>query len=671
MQFYKIDVVLTNTLDEPDKSERNARANEIQSKSDLFFDRQNRSCHIAVVSITDRKQKAVLCAAVCGKPLSGEILQAFFMEAEFGDSGFEMTEISMDMYLNMLRTASQNDFVADNDDVLDKLNLSHFNSRRFHREKDFEETLIYGTKEKSQLLKAAESMLCQSSMCAEIERIYCKPKSVVHMGHPVHYLLQADSRESQGKMLNTLLTALYQNNRVQSRRYCEISFDGDSYISKSMLDALYEASSGGTIVVSFSEKGQDDSYHARAGADNISCLCAAMRKHRNRVLTVFCLPHSCEKIKNSFFEHLGNVTLVPISSETAFGQRAKSYLRTKAKEISVATDKALYRKIVNDKGYSAFDLDAIFDEWYDRKLKTTMFAQYAVLDSLTKQAAGRKPAGSAYEEFEKMIGLTEAKKVMGSVLDFHKAQKLFREKGVTSERPAMHMVFTGNPGTAKTTVARLFAQIMKDNKLLSEGGLYEVGRSDLVGKYVGWTAQIVKQKFDAAMGSVLFIDEAYSLVEKDGLYGDEAINTIVQEMENRRDDMIVIFAGYPDKMERFLQKNPGLRSRIGFHVPFDDYNACELFEITELLAGNKHLVLGEGVCEKLLEIYAFALHQEDFGNGRFARNMLERAIMNQSSRLLGTDIDNVTKADVELLLPADFEAPVFIKSAKRNIGFAG
>ena len=165
----------------------------------------------------------------------------------------------------------------------------------------------------------------------------------------------------------------------------------------------------------------------------------------------------------------------------------------------------------------------------------------------------------------------------------------------------MHMVFTGNPGTAKTTVARLFAQIMKENGLLPVGDLIEVGRADLVGKYVGWTAPTVKAKFAAAKGSVLFIDEAYSLVDdKDGLFGDEAINTIVQEMENQRDDTVVIFAGYPDKMEQFLKKNPGLRSRIAFHIPFEDYKPAELLDIFTLMAKKQKLSwplwCGSGCC---------------------------------------------------------------------------
>lgn len=162
------------------------------------------------------------------------------------------------------------------------------------------------------------------------------------------------------------------------------------------------------------------------------------------------------------------------------------------------------------------------------------------------------------------------------------------------DRPAMHMVFTGNPGTAKTTVARLFARIMRENGLLSRGHLVEVGRGDLVGKYVGWTAQTVQKKFEQAEGGVLFIDEAYALVDdRSGSYGDEAINTIVQEMENHRDDMVVIFAGYPDRMEEFLQKNPGLRSRIAYHVPFADYSVEELCSIAALTARKKGLHLDD------------------------------------------------------------------------------
>ena len=163
--------------------------------------------------------------------------------------------------------------------------------------------------------------------------------------------------------------------------------------------------------------------------------------------------------------------------------------------------------------------------------------------------------------------------------------------------------------------------------MLSKGQLIEVGRADLVGKYVGWTAPTVKSKFKAALGGVLFIDEAYSLVEdRDGLYGDEAINTIVQEMENHRDDVVVIFAGYPDKMEGFLQKNP----------------------------------------ETLFDA---ARQQSDFGNGRYVRNILEQARMSQATRLMEADFDSITTEDVVTIKAEDIAEPKAKPQEKRRIGF--
>lgn len=166
------------------------------------------------------------------------------------------------------------------------------------------------------------------------------------------------------------------------------------------------------------------------------------------------------------------------------------------------------------------------------------------------------------------------------------------DRGIQKERASFHMVFTGNPGTAKTTVARLFAEIMKDEKVLPTGNFVEVGRAELVGDHVGATAPLVKRKFKEAQGGVLFIDEAYSLCDSyENGFGDEAINTIVQEMENHRDDVIVIFAGYPEPMQKFLDRNSGMLSRIAFHVKFEDYSIDELCDITKLLLSRKQMTI--------------------------------------------------------------------------------
>ena len=670
MLFYRIDVELEGQPEDAERSEKAERANSMQSKIEFFFEKCDQTCHIAVTNILYKKQKSVLCAAIKRGVLNEKTVTDFLHEIDLGFTRFSIHETTLESYFNLLRTASRNDFISDEDDVTDKLNISALDRRSYMCDIRFSETIFRRVIKEKTLREQAGALLCDTSLSEELNRIFQGSSAKKVNGHPVHYILQSDSREVRNNMLKVLLSALYMYGRIESRRYCEISYDGDDVLDETALNLLYESSSGGTIAVSFSEDDQREGEHARVGTDVVAGLCEVMRKNRNSVLTVFCLPKANPKVKDAFIEHMGAVTIVPICEEAAFGDRAREYLRDLAGEQGVKPDKSLCKPIVDGKGYSAADLKLIFDEWYDKRLKTKVYTQYADLDTANKQIANKKPKGSAIEELTGMIGLSEVKSVVDQALDFYKAQKLFREKGFLAERPAMHMIFTGNPGTAKTTVARLFAQIMKDNDLLSVGDLYEVGRADLVGKYVGWTAPTVKQKFNAAKGSVLFIDEAYSLVDdKDGMYGDEAINTIVQEMENCREDMVVIFAGYPDKMERFLQKNPGLRSRIAFHVPFADYNADELFQITELLAKKRKLKFGVEVRDKLLPIYEDAMKTGDFGNGRFARNLFEKAVMKQASRLVAMDFGSVTAENIEMLLADDFEAPVMKPQVKNKIGF--
>ena len=671
MLLYRIEVELIEPAENVDRKEQTERANAMQSKIEILFGKCDYNCHITVASLMDKKQKGVLCAAIKKGPLTEETIADFLNEIDLGFSKFSYQEITLEAYFNLLRNADRNDYVADDDDVKEKLNLSTLDKRSHRGNISYSEAIVNLASDYDKLTEMSKALLCDASLSDELDRIFQGASVKKASGHPVHYIIQTNSREIRNKILKIMVSALHRNGRIESQRYSEVSFSAHNVLEDNSLDLLYESSAGGTVVVSFSEEDENDSEHARVGADVIVGLCDSMKKARNSVLTIFCLPKASPKVKDVFLEHLGAVTVVSISEEVAFGDRAKGYLRSIAKAQGVRADKSLYKAIAEGKGYSSADLDLIYDEWNDRRIKTKIYKQYADLASANKQVAMKKPKGTAIEELEDLIGLNEAKAVVRQSLDYYKAQKLFRKKGFPSERPAMHMVFTGNPGTAKTTVARLFAQIMKDNDLLSVGDLYEVGRADLVGKYVGWTAPTVKQKFKAAKGSVLFIDEAYSLVDdKDGLYGDEAINTIVQEMENNREDMVVIFAGYPDKMEGFLQKNPGLRSRIAFHVPFADYDADELCRITELLARKKKLKLGSGVHEKLIPIYETAKHTGDFGNGRFARNLFEKAVMKQASRLVAMDYDNVTVSDIELLLADDFEALAVERKSKSQIGFA-
>lgn len=283
-----------------------------------------------------------------------------------------------------------------------------------------------------------------------------------------------------------------------------------------------------------------------------------------------------------------------------------------------------------------------------------------------------RTAGTAKKELDDMIGLSSVKEIIHKAISHYKLNRLCMDKGIEREKASFHMVFTGNPGTAKTTVARLFAEIMKDEKVLSTGNFVEVGRADLVGDHVGSTAPLVKKKFKEAQGGVLFIDEAYSLCDAyENGYGDEAINTLVQEMENHRDEVIVIFAGYTEPMRRFLDRNPGMLSRIAFQVEFEDYSTVELCEITKLMVLQKEMTITDDAMNKLRKYYDIIRKDPDYGNGRFVRKTLEETEMNLAERVLKLKKSEITKELLTTIENCDIPALSTRKrSKKRKMGFA-
>ena len=280
-------------------------------------------------------------------------------------------------------------------------------------------------------------------------------------------------------------------------------------------------------------------------------------------------------------------------------------------------------------------------------------------------------AGTAKKELDGMIGLTSVKEIIHKAMAHYKLNKLCIDKGIAREKASFHMVFTGNPGTAKTTVARLFAEILKDEKVLSTGNFVEVGRADLVGDHVGSTAPLVKKKFKEAQGGVLFIDEAYSLCDAyENGYGDEAINTLVQEMENHRDEVIVIFAGYTVPMQKFLDRNPGMLSRIAFQVEFEDYSTDELCDIAKLMVSEKHLTITDAAMNKLRNNFDMVREENDYGNGRYVRKTLEEAEMNLAERVLQYKESEITTELITTIEDSDIPSPNIKKKTIRRMGFA-
>ena len=256
-------------------------------------------------------------------------------------------------------------------------------------------------------------------------------------------------------------------------------------------------------------------------------------------------------------------------------------------------------------------------------------------------------------EINELVGLAPVKEYVFGLADNLQVQQRRAAAGLKTASLSMHMIFTGNPGTGKTTIARLVAKYLKAIGALKGGQLVEVTRADLVGRYTGHTAPLTNSVIESALGGVLFIDEAYSLYrgEQDS-FGLEAIDTLVKGMEDHRNELVVILADYPREMETFLTANSGLASRFPNRIEFPDYTAVELLQITRVLAKNKGYTLAEACTEPLLGYYARwqAADARTAGNGRLARNTLEKAIFHQSRRLVAEPA-----AALDLILPSDLE----------------
>lgn len=526
-------------------------------------------------------------------------------------------------------------YVSNGRTILGKLNIGYragfFDPFPFELE---ENVLTFPKTSKAKCMKYAREILASSNFIEELNRIYSKENLREYVGHPVHYMISAGDYGAAMDMEELLIRALASNNRLPScRQMIMKNIVRNAYRDDRFKQVIQSAEDGVMVIVL--DQQADIGRYATDFHDVTKVIGGMVDKLKKDTLFIF-IEIMGKSLRND--DALANITskadIIQITEGSGDKACAEKYLLDLASKTSFEIDcpKEVLQYLPKAENYTVTDIYSAFNSWYGSGLKNHVYKAYRNQKKFEIKVT--KPENKPYDELKALIGLNEAKKVVDNIIAAGKMMKARECMGLSTEANSLHMLFSGNPGSCKTTVARLIAQILKEEDVVKSGVFIECGRQDLVGKYVGWTAKIVEDKFRAASGGVLFIDEAYSLVEDGKTYGAEAINVITQLMENYRDSVIVIFAGYTRKMKEFLDQNEGLKSRISFHLNFPDYTPDELSDILKLMAEKREYRIEEDAMNKCREFFEKAVKEDNYGNGRYARNLLEQAIIRQSSRIM-------------------------------------
>lgn len=605
------------------------------------------------------------------------LLEKFFTERdEFGVKGVkikDLTEITAMKFSKIFERASRSDnFNFDYYQINQDLGLDCLENRTFRLTE-----AICPVKRLSfeSAKRDAQNLLADETFKEEFERIYSKENARHFYGQPVHYKIFAGNTSAALSLSNLLVATLYTNKRLISRRLNIITNITDNCYDESDFERILENAAGGTVVIEMSGERVNTGQFAHAYEQVIEFISAVVKRYQRNTLCIFIelvdkpgfAPQLTARLQDDL--HIIELHEGAGNRDTAL-RYLKDLMDGSESVMSLYTDEELLEAMGDKLTFSASDIFNIREKLFNSSLKNKTYPAYREVDRL--KIKGAEKSNDAYSDLREMIGLTEQKALIEQIIAAHRVQKMRMDMNLDKQKAALHMSFTGNPGTAKTTIARLIAQVLSRDGVLKTGRFIECGRADLVAKYVGWTAKAVRAKFQEARGGVLFIDEAYSLSDGEhATFGDEAINAIVQEMENHRDDVIVIFAGYPDKMKAFLDRNEGLRSRIAFHVKFPDYTPEELMDIFKLMAKRRGFEISNEVAEHCRKIFKRIAKKKNFGNGRFVRTLLEQAWLKQAQRIVKENEDGeVTREDLTRFKVEDFDVNVEKKyTDERKLGF--
>ena len=599
--------------------------------------------------------------------------KCFELEVEI-ISRIEIT--TSNFYYQVLKSEGRDDErrkrIYTNDDMLDFDYLSE-------RDDSYTEE-IYPVINKEEILKKAQKLMPDPSLMDELNRIFAVDKGRYY-GVPVHFIITAGTSEAARDIVEVLVQALQYSHRIFSGRTSYIkTCEFVDEMTSSDVKIMIGNNQGAVTVAEFEGKEDEDDFISPFNDDLTDNIVKVLKKYRKHSQLIFVEIIGQQQGIKEFHKAIGKeVTLVNIKEGCGNLQEAEAMLEdiVAKSELGKFLSFEDVKKAVFAKEELNYSLSTLYKKWDDYEAQALIdgiYTQYKPLMTARLEKANTElDETSPLSRFSHMIGLNEVKKTAMKIIATFKVQKVRESLGLDRMSFSRHMLFTGNPGTAKTTVARLMAQIFAKEGITTSSTFVECGRSDLVGQYVGQTAVKVKKAFEEAKGGVLFIDEAYSLLDGyRGYYGDEAIATIVQEMENNRKDTIVIFAGYPEQMAKFLDVNEGLRSRIGFQLAFPDYSANEFLAILELMLKEREYSLSADAKKQSLVLFEEACKQTDFGNGRFVRNLLEQMIMQQSLRLFSEgNVKEWDKNSISLLTADDIPQSMIPKAKvqAKGIGF--
>lgn len=552
-------------------------------------------------------------------------------------------------------------------------------------------------------LKPNRSIVFESGVRKEIRRILNKKPNEIFHGSPGIYIIKdlPDKSDTQ-RNIEYLIEVLYRRNWIASDQLFRIGHNSaiisnkKTFTNRRSFFISHYCSPASNLIIDISnihtdnsdeiEKDSEDENNRQDTVyteDNLRQIFSTL--HRHPTVTVFFITESY-KVSTKLEEIIYSSNFYPINLMGRINlDNVEEYNTKKQEDIKTHVIATLERR-----GYDkskvklpesiienmTTEFNPFFSEEYYKQANiiSHMNIMTSYNNKIIKEMDGikKKEPKSPEKELKSMIGLSDIKATVKDIVNNIVLKKTLMDRNIPLENACMHMMFYGNPGTAKTTIARLVARILKKKGVLKTAKFKEAGRQDLVDQYVGWTAKKVEELIQKMRGGVLFIDEAYSLVEDRKSFASEAIDTLIQQMELIKKDTIIILAGYPDKMEELLDMNPGFRSRIAFHVKFPNYTKEELIEILKLMADKQKLILSEEYLEEVSNQLPKYMDSKDFGNGRFMRNLLEQSIMKLSTRL-AAKFDDFSIVDTKTLTTLTKDDVAFDQIQKKNknvIGFA-